>query len=311
MPAKITLKVSQGALSGQEFAFDETTSCIVGRASDCSPQLPSDGAHQMVSRHHCLLDINPPDIRVRDFGSLNGTHVNGKKIGQREKGMSPEQGAKMAFQEHDLKNGDEIRVGDTAFRVAVFVPARCADCSAEIPEEKKAQAVRLSGVFQCEGCRKKADLAQRKEPPRKRPKVCAKCGRDVAAEIGENRQGDYVCARCQEDPLQILKAMLEKAKAGGCEGDAIRGYTIERSWAAVGWGPCIWRVTDRSGERVALKVMLPKVAVDERAKESFQREVGNTKALKHRNMVEFRDSGCSNGTFFFTLEYCPRGSVDK
>jgi eukaryotic-like serine/threonine-protein kinase len=311
MPAKITLKVSQGALSGQEFAFDETTSCIVGRASDCSPQLPSDGAHQMVSRHHCLLDINPPDIRVRDFGSLNGTHVNGKKIGQREKGMSPEQGAKMAFQEHDLKNGDEIRVGDTAFRVAVFVPARCADCSAEIPEEKKAQAVRLSGVFQCEGCRKKADLAQRKEPPRKRPKVCAKCGRDVAAEIGENRQGDYVCARCQEDPLQILKAMLEKAKAGGCEGDAIRGYTIERELGRGGMGAVYLARHDRSGERVALKVMLPKVAVDERAKESFQREVGNTKALKHRNIVEFRDSGCSNGTFFFTLEYCPRGSVDK
>ncbi|KYC36281.1 hypothetical protein WA1_52005 [Scytonema hofmannii PCC 7110] len=36
------------------------------------------------SRYHCLLDINPPDIRVRDFGSRNGTYVNGKKIGQRQ-----------------------------------------------------------------------------------------------------------------------------------------------------------------------------------------------------------------------------------
>ena len=97
MPSKITLKVSQGALSGQEFVYDETTSCIVGRANDCSPQLPTDEAHKTVSRHHCLLDINPPDIRVRDFGSLNGTYVNGKKIGQREKGMSPEQAAKMSF----------------------------------------------------------------------------------------------------------------------------------------------------------------------------------------------------------------------
>ena len=39
-------------------------------------------------RRHCLLDINPPDIRVRDFGSLNGTYVNGTMIGQREQDLS-------------------------------------------------------------------------------------------------------------------------------------------------------------------------------------------------------------------------------
>lgn len=137
-------------MSGQEFVFDENSSCTVGRANDCSPQLPSDEAHRTVSRHHCLLDINPPDIRVRDFGSLNGTYVNGKKIGQREKGMSAEEGAKMSFPEYDLKHGDDIQVGDTVFRIAVFVPARCAECSAEIPEDKKVQAERLPGVFQCE-----------------------------------------------------------------------------------------------------------------------------------------------------------------
>jgi len=36
-----------------------------------------------------LLDINPPDIRVRDFGSKNGTFVNGEKIGQREAYQTP------------------------------------------------------------------------------------------------------------------------------------------------------------------------------------------------------------------------------
>jgi serine/threonine-protein kinase len=311
MPAKITLKVSRGDRGGQEFVFDETTSCILGRASDCSPQLPTDEAHKTVSRHHCLLDINPPDIRVRDFGSLNGTYVNAKKIGQREKGMSPEEGAKMAFPEHDLKHGDEIRLGETAFRVAVFVPARCAECSAEIPEDKKRQGERLPGVFQCESCRKKAELAQRKEPPKKKPKVCAKCGRDVAAEMGENRQGDYVCARCQRDPLQILKGMLDKAKAGGADVQKIRGYTIERELGRGGMGAVYLARHQSSGELVALKVMLPKVAAEERAKQAFLREVSNTKALKHRNIVEYRESGCSGGTFFFTIEYCAQGSLDK
>ena len=68
---------------------------------------------------------------------------------------------------------------------------------------------------------------------------------------------------------------------------------------------------DASGELVALKVMLPKVAADERAKQTFLREVANTKALKHRNIVEFREAGCADGTFFFTIEYCAQGSVDK
>ena len=311
MPSKITLRITQGASSGREFMFDETTCCIVGRANDCSPQLPTDEAHSTVSRHHCLLDINPPDIRVRDFGSLNGTYVNGKKIGQREKGMSAEEGAKMSFPEHDLKHSDEIQVGDTVFRVAVFVPARCAECSAEIPEDKRLQAERLPGVFQCESCRKKAELAHRKEPPKKKEKVCAKCGHDVAAEIGENRQGDYVCAQCQKDPLQILKGMLDKAKAGGRELQVIRGYSIERELGRGGMG-LVWLArNDASGELVALKVMLPKVAADERAKQTFLREVANTKALKHRNVVEFRESGCSDGIFFFTIEYCAQGSVDK
>ncbi len=298
-------------MSGQEFVFDETSSCVVGRANDCSPQLPTDEAHKTVSRHHCLLDINPPDICVRDFGSLNGTYVNGKKIGQREKGMSPEQAAKMAFPEHGLKHGDELRVGDTVFRVTVLVPAQCAECSAEIPDDKKIQAERLPGVFQCEGCRKKADLAQRKEPPKKKPKVCAKCGKDVAAEMGENRQGEFVCARCQQDPLQILKGMLDKAKAGVGDAQSIRGYSIERELGRGGMGAVYLAKHESSSQLVALKVMLPKVAAEQRSKDAFLREVANTKALKHRNVVEFRESGCSDGTFFFTLEYCAQGSVDK
>ena len=311
MPAKITVKITQGALSGREFVFGETTCCIIGRASDCSPQLPMDEAHRTVSRHHCLLDINPPDIRVRDFGSLNGTYVNGKKIGQREKCMSPEEGAKMSFPEYDLKHGDEIQVGDTLFHVAVFVPALCVECLAEIPEDKKVQAERFPGVFQCESCWKKADLPQRRGPPKKRAKVCAKCGRDVAIEMGENREGDYVCAQCQRDALQILKGMLEKAKAGMQELQGIRGYSIERELGRGGLG-LVWLArNDASGELVALKVMLPQVAADERAKQSFLREIENTKALKHKNIVEFRESGFSGGTFFFTLEYCRKGSLDK
>ena len=42
-----------------------------------------------MSRHHFVVEANPPGARIRDFGSLNGMWVNGKKIGNREKGETP------------------------------------------------------------------------------------------------------------------------------------------------------------------------------------------------------------------------------
>ena len=68
---------------------------------------------------------------------------------------------------------------------------------------------------------------------------------------------------------------------------------------------------EKSGKQVALKVMLPKVAASQRATESFLRETLNTQALQHPHVVRLWESGCSRGTFFFTLEYCDGGSVDK
>ena len=113
MPARITLTVVKGELQGQEFAFAERTTCLIGRAEDCHPRLTDDPERPRISRHHCLLDINPPEARIRDFGSLNGTHVNGRKIGQRPPDQRPEDASRIAFPQHDLKDGDEIKTKPT------------------------------------------------------------------------------------------------------------------------------------------------------------------------------------------------------
>jgi serine/threonine protein kinase len=91
----------------------------MGRSKDCHLQLPEDEEHSIISRYHCLLDINPPYIRIRDFGSKNGTYVNGEKIGQRQENQTPEEGAKIKFPEFDLKDGDDIKLGNTIFTVGV------------------------------------------------------------------------------------------------------------------------------------------------------------------------------------------------
>lgn len=121
MPSKVTLRVTAGNLKGQHYTYKDRTTCIIGRADGCLPQLPNDEAHSTISRYHCLLDINPPNIRVRDFGSKNGTYVNGDKIGQRLPHQTPEEGAKMNFPERDLQLGDIIKLSSTEFQVNIVV----------------------------------------------------------------------------------------------------------------------------------------------------------------------------------------------
>jgi serine/threonine protein kinase len=118
-PATVTLTVVTGEGDQRRYVFDERMTCVPGRARDCDPRLPDDERHTTVSRHHCLIDINPPAARIRDFGSLNGTYVNGKKIGQRQPGQTPEEAAALTYPEHDLADGDELRLGGTVLRVTI------------------------------------------------------------------------------------------------------------------------------------------------------------------------------------------------
>lgn len=310
MPAKVTLKVARGENQNEEFIFDERTTCIVGRAADCYPRLVVQQDPRLISRHHCLLDINPPDIRVRDFGSLNGTRVNGEVIGQRAKHQTAEQGAALAYPERDLADGDEIQIHNTVFRVSIDLPTVCNQCAAEIPEPQKKLAQISPGVYQCYACMQR----MKTEPPKallRKAKCCAKCGRDVSAEIGEQRQGEYVCTICKSDPFAILQVMLQQAQSGDRDLLGIEGYSVVKELGRGGFGAVYLARREKNNQQVALKVLLPQVAADERAKELFLREMRNTKALSHPNVVNLYDSGCSHGTFFCTLEFCAGGSVDK
>jgi pSer/pThr/pTyr-binding forkhead associated (FHA) protein len=116
---RIILTVAEGNLKGRQFTFDGPRVVTVGRSEDCDLRLPGDPEHLTVSRHHLQLSIDPPDIRVRDCGSRNGTYVNGVKIGQREKFRRPEDVYPELIPQWPVRTGDEIRLGDTALRVEV------------------------------------------------------------------------------------------------------------------------------------------------------------------------------------------------
>jgi serine/threonine protein kinase len=274
MPAKVTLTVTDGKLRGQQFVFADRTTCIVGRADDCEPRLPDDNDHKTISRHHCLLDINPPDLRVRDFGSLNGTYVNGAKIGQRQPGQTPEQAAQQRFPEHDLKDGDRIELGHTVFKVGIVLPGA--------------------------------------GPAPVKVLVCARCGKQAGTEAGANRGGEYVCAACRQDPLKIVQELLDRAQKGQPDVRALQGYNLVGRLGQDGRGAAFLLQHQRRSEHVVAKIMLPKIAVEPQARDAFLREAGKTAALRHPHIVRVIDFGCTGGAvFFFTLEYCEGGSVNR
>ena len=96
---QVNLRVLAGPYKGRIFAFNQHDTFLIGRTEDAHLCLPDD---RFFSRHHCLLEIDPPRCFLRDLGSTNGTFVNGRKVRQ-------------AF----LNHGDQIQGGATVLMVEV------------------------------------------------------------------------------------------------------------------------------------------------------------------------------------------------
>jgi pSer/pThr/pTyr-binding forkhead associated (FHA) protein len=133
MPARVALRIKNGKLAGKTYGFDDPLQCLIGRGDDCEIRLPGEPEFLTVSRHHCLLDIDPPRVRVRDSGSLNGTYINGMQIGRPAKWRLPPETLSRPCFDYDLSKGDELKVGDTVFEML------SEECGPELVEEAGAE----------------------------------------------------------------------------------------------------------------------------------------------------------------------------
>src|SRR5579862_6487835 len=103
MSAILTLTIVDGNAAGAVMRFPRPCRVIVGRAEDADIRLDD----LYVSRHHLLLEINPPVCRLRDLTSANGAtgnvpHINGHRA-----------------HTGNLTDGDVIEVGYTHLRVGI------------------------------------------------------------------------------------------------------------------------------------------------------------------------------------------------
>lgn len=422
MPSKVVIKVTKGVLSGKEFAYSGKEQLIVGRQEDCSIVLPD----KSVSRYHCMVEVTPPYVTVRDFGSLNGTFLNGEKIGQRERSASAEEGQKEYHKEFELHDGDKLGLSRHCELLLHTIPAKCcANCGEELDDETSPEHVPQAfvndkGEAVCETCylqqkagkreaelaaieraeqekarveqerlekerlkgekkRKEAEAAahvlanklkaaadraakeeaereckeaealaaalkkaeeelqrkkeaqhraeeerrqrqaeenEKREAEQKRllQKKCNGCGKQFAPKAPDNN----LCSKCAEDREKLLEAILRQALgAAFAEQDkdsgpaVIKGFCKVKRLGAGGMGE-VWLVKEEETEkRYALKTMLPEVAANKQAKNTFLREALLGESLEHKNVIKVYKTGCESGVFFILMELCEGGSVDK
>jgi eukaryotic-like serine/threonine-protein kinase len=131
MATAIKLTVLTGPHKGSKYCFRGPCLSNVGRDGGCFVQLSGTPRDLLISRYHCRLDIDPPNIRARDLNSSNGTYINGKKVEPVH--AEPRALADLADNSNSiLEDGDLLTIGGTTVRVDIV---ECPPPGTNVPEE--------------------------------------------------------------------------------------------------------------------------------------------------------------------------------
>ncbi len=137
----VTLTIIDGTLKGRSYSFDSRTICWVGRHDDCTIHFAKHPNHEQISRFHCLIDIDPPRVTIRDFNSKHGTFVDAILIGKKTKKQVAPLGIDEDIKpvEKNLYSGSIIGIGNIHIQVSI---------SGEQPEYVSSFALQTQKVMQ-------------------------------------------------------------------------------------------------------------------------------------------------------------------
>jgi serine/threonine-protein kinase len=228
---QVNLKVLAGPYKGRVFAFNQHDTFLIGRTNDAHMCLPDD---RFFSRHHCLLEVDPPRCFLRDLGSTNGTFVNGRRVTE-------------AF----LKHGDQIQGGESVLLVEVnshqfvapneplrdergtrpaIVFVECLNCGRR--DEAQASASDEHLTFLCDECREELKRAPQPVP-----------GYDMVKVLGRGGMGCVMLARDQKTGRAVaIKTLLPECAVSDT---AMRRFLREIDVAATLKHPHIVEFVDR------------------------------------------------------------------
>ena len=334
MKEKITIEIIKGEGAGQKFEYEDAERIFVGRQADCGIVLPE----KTVSRYHCLLDINPPTVKLQDFGSLNGTFLNDVKIGQRERDKSWEEASRDAHKEYELHDGDVIGIGKKCrLKCTVEEPDIMAISGAwdgTMPEadedEENPAAYDEIDLMGNEGAAEESEAVpegpietaekERSEaadwPEEAEEKIGKEQGADAEAEPEEapEEEPEQNNPKHDEEMDKILGELLMAILGGKQERPVgpspVEGFDKIALLGKGGMGE-VWKVREnKTGKLYALKTMLPQIAGDKKARDMFLREAKLTEFLDHENVVRTYKTGFSNNVYYILMDICEGGSVD-
>ncbi|HEV7699447.1 MAG TPA: FHA domain-containing serine/threonine-protein kinase [Pyrinomonadaceae bacterium] len=240
---RVSLNVVAGPQMGRTFTFDQHDTFMIGRSEDSHFCLPQD---RFFSRHHCILEIAPPQTFIRDLGSTNGTYVNGMRI-------------ETAY----LKSGDRIQGGETVLEVEVSTGLEEFQDTAQMTASGQPSIVSVQ---------------------------CLNCGVPATVEASSpDARMSYLCDECREK----LKSNPQP----------IPGYQMIRVLGQGGMGSVMLARAESDGRAVAIKTLLPEVAVSEQSMKRFVREIEVASSLQHPNIVRYIEHGTHNGIVYLVTEF--------
>jgi hypothetical protein len=241
---RVTLNVVAGPQTGRTFTFDQHDTFMIGRSEDSHFCLPHD---RFFSRHHCIVEIAPPQAFLRDLGSTNGTFVNGLRV-----------------ESTYLKHGDRIQGGETVLEVQVI-----GDLNSQAPVSQ--------------------GLSEKTEPSLITI-ACINCGLPAQAEASRpDAKLSFLCETCRE---QLKK-----------NPQPIPNYQMIKVLGQGGMGSVMLARAVADGKLVAIKTLLPEVAVSEQSLKRFLREIEVSSSLQHPNIVSYIEHGTHNGIVYLVTEY--------
>lgn len=360
---KVILNIEYSSGEKEQIIFDKYNTFVVGRAkTSTNSQLRGD---KYISRHHFILEINPPYCSLKDLGSTNGTKVNGVKLAKGET--------------RELSRGDEIYAGRTTLRIDIQKKTEkeepesnllkkpevhCVECDKDVthifsdksPDELEAI------IYTCENCIGRSakghfikinrdwfditkDLLERLPNKINIPGLELIIEKKFKREELVNRlsdlnftekQIDMIFEQAVEDKTEAItcqscnKIMTEMAdkdgkaeelremaiyfcpackpeRDGNFECNKLGNYELIKLLGSGGMGEVYkaWHIL--TGRIVALKKILPHVAMDEKGYKLFQREINIMARLKHPGIVRFYEYGRTGNTLYCVTEFLNRG----
>ena len=287
---KLRIVVTEGPDKGRMFVFESRDRFVVGRSPDASLSVSRD---PYFSRHHFLLEIDPPNVLLRDLKSANGTFLN--DFDERVK-------------QAQLRDGDVIRAGQTRIKLELRESE-----PATSDEDPSGAAGRSSGGSaggfstggsssgsSAGGSSSSGSAPSFERSPSGGPQDvrCTRCGVRAARERARTEPVTYFCESCRAELL--AQPVLSP------------GYRLVRELGRGSMGAAYLATEEATGALRAVKIVVPHAALSEESRKGFLRDASEQTRLVHPRIVKVFDLRESTpGVFCSVMEYVEGGTAEQ